>query len=76
MNTLTNNKQGQTIPIYYYKLAGYLQLKGFVLLDCKLNYKSNDNKLVYYFKKSLELQQAIKEFKEAKEKHTILTIQL
>ena len=71
-----NVNGNQTMPIYFYKLAGYLQLRGFILIDCRANNKTNDGKLVYYFKKSPMLMDAIEEFTKARSNHEILQIQL
>lgn len=47
-------------------VAGYLMMKGFILLDKKRNY-NNPKRWVYYFKESSELRQAMNEYKKAKE---------
>ncbi|MBC2456601.1 DUF5659 domain-containing protein [Clostridium beijerinckii] len=47
-------------------VAGYLMMKGFILLDKKRNY-NNQERWVYYFKESSELRQTMSEYKKAKE---------
>ena len=52
--------------IYSMPVAGYLMMKGFILLDKKRNY-NDSNKWVYYFKESPELRKSMNEYKKAKE---------
>lgn len=47
-------------------VAGYLMMKGFILLDKKRNY-NDSNRWVYYFRESPELRETMVEYKKAKE---------
>lgn len=48
-------------PVFSMKLAGILMQKGFVLMDMRPNEK-NESKKVFYFKNSIQLDQAIQEY--------------
>lgn len=47
--------------IYNMKMAGYLMLKGFVLLDIATN-TNGTGKKVFFFKQSPELEKSMKEY--------------
>lgn len=53
--------------IFSQKLAGFLMQRGFVLMDLG---DSNDNsgRKVFYFKQSNEIEDAVKEYKQSKNK--------
>lgn len=51
--------------IFSQKLAAYLMMRGFVLLDMKRDSKGS-GKNVFYFKNSEELQQAIFDYSSEK----------
>ena len=52
-------------PIFTLRLAGYLMMRGFVILSIGKNLKYTD-KNVFYFRKSPELQQAIYDYSAIK----------
>lgn len=53
------------ITIFSQKMAGYLMIKGFVLVDMKPNTNGN-GKNVFYFNRSSELSAAMQKFQEVK----------
>lgn len=53
-----NNDKITNYTIYSPKLAGYLMLKGFVLVGME-KHKNHPNKNVFFFKDSVRLQEAI-----------------
>lgn len=55
-------------PIYRQRVAGYLMLRGFVLVAMKPN-TDNSGRNVFYFKDSPELDAAIQDY--SKVKHTL-----
>ena len=59
-----SKKKHDYTPVFKLKLAGFLMMQGFVLIYCKHHELHND-KIVYYFLSSPELNQAIKEFSAA-----------
>jgi len=50
-----------TIAIYNMRLAGYLMLNGFVLMDTKLN-DNGSGKRVFIFKDTPELKAAMQDY--------------
>lgn len=56
------NTETPTLTIYSQKLAGYLMLRGFVLIDMQEDIKPTGRN-VFLFKNTPQLQSAIDEYK-------------
>ena len=54
--------------IFSQRLAGYLMMRGFVLIDIRKN-ENGSGKNVFYFKDSIELSAAMKEYFILMKKH-------
>lgn len=60
----TNQTEKKNITIYTQKLAGYLMLRGFVLIATEPG-KNKSGRNVFFFKNTPELRQAVKDYTEA-----------
>lgn len=56
-----NNKSNTCFPIYNMRLAGHLMNRGFILVDMAPNKRQRD-KNVFYFKDTVQIQEAIQEY--------------
>lgn len=61
MNIDTIKKSNSCFPVYNMRLAGYLMNKGFILVNMLPNEKQLD-KNVFYFKNTVQIQQAIQNY--------------
>ena len=52
----------KNITIFSQRMAGFLMLKGFILLGIGLNKNTNDGKNVFYFKDSPELHKVMMKY--------------
>ena len=48
--------------VFSQRVAGYLMMRGFVLVGMDVKTKEKDGKNVFFFKDSADLQSAIKEY--------------
>ena len=56
------NFQGKNITVFNMRMAGYLQLKGFILIGVSVN-RNDPTKFVYFFKNSYIIQQEMMFYK-------------
>lgn len=50
------------VSIFSLRLAGYLMLKGFVLMSVDENKTLNNGRKIFFFRKSPQIQEAMSEF--------------